>query len=160
HARVSAWSFAPGPARRRSIRACVMTAKANARPGVSARRKRAARSASTGSRENNARASGSNVGPACACILRARAAKPDTPARRYQTQTQEGSTAVESEQRAAAPGGPLEQLTPAAEVGPAIVLNDPAALKARLETYGESRHILVDWLLSQLVAGIDYTLIH
>jgi len=43
---------------------------------------------------------------------------------------------------------------------PALVLNDPAALAARLATYSESRRVLVDWLLSRLVAGIDYTLIH
>jgi hypothetical protein len=42
----------------------------------------------------------------------------------------------------------------------ALVLHDPAALKQRLETYGESRRLLLDWILSKLVAGIDYTLIH
>lgn len=42
----------------------------------------------------------------------------------------------------------------------ALVLNDPTALAERLRVYGESRRILVEWLLGQLVAGIDYTLIH
>jgi len=50
-------------------------------------------------------------------------------------------------------------LVPPAE-GAALLLNDPAALKAQLETYGEARRLLVEWLMSQLVAGIDYTLIH
>jgi len=47
-----------------------------------------------------------------------------------------------------------------ADAGPALVLNDPAALAERLRVYGESRRILVEWLLGQLVPGIDYTLIH
>lgn len=42
----------------------------------------------------------------------------------------------------------------------ALVLHDPAALAQRLATYGESRKLLLDWILSKLIAGIDYTLIH
>ena len=42
----------------------------------------------------------------------------------------------------------------------ALILNDPAALQAQLQSYGEARRLLVEWLMSQLVAGIDYTLIH
>ena len=49
---------------------------------------------------------------------------------------------------------------PTTDASAALVLNDPAALAERLRVYGESRRILVDWLLGQLVAGIDYTLIH
>lgn len=41
-----------------------------------------------------------------------------------------------------------------------LVLNDPAALAERLRVYGESRALLVEWLLSKLVPGIDFTLIH
>ena len=50
-------------------------------------------------------------------------------------------------------------VTPA-ESPEALVLHDPAALAHRLATYGESRKLLLDWILSKLVAGIDYTLIH
>lgn len=47
-----------------------------------------------------------------------------------------------------------------ADAGAALVLSDPTALAERLRVYGESRQLLVEWLLGQLVAGIDYTLIH
>jgi hypothetical protein len=57
------------------------------------------------------------------------------------------------------PEGATLALVPADGPG-TLVLNDPAALAARLKTYGESRQLLVDWLLSKLVAGIDFTLIH
>jgi len=59
---------------------------------------------------------------------------------------------------AAPPEGALTVVPP--EGADALILNDPAALAAQLATYAESRKLLVDWLLSQLVAGIDYTLIH
>jgi len=51
------------------------------------------------------------------------------------------------------------ELAPSVDT-PALVLNDPAALQARLDTYSEAREVLVKWILSKLVAGIDYTLIH
>jgi hypothetical protein len=47
-----------------------------------------------------------------------------------------------------------------AEGAEALILHDPAALAAQLKSYGEARKLLVDWLMAQLVAGIDYTLIH
>ena len=43
---------------------------------------------------------------------------------------------------------------------PSFVLNDPAALAARLARYTEARKVLVDWIMSQLVPGIDFLLIH
>ena len=58
------------------------------------------------------------------------------------------------------PEGAVLALVPT-DAGPGtLVLNDPAALAARLKVYGEARQLLVEWLLSKLVAGIDYTLIH
>ena len=50
-------------------------------------------------------------------------------------------------------------VTPA-EGADALILHDPAALAAQLKSYGEARKLLVEWLMAQLVAGIDYTLIH
>jgi hypothetical protein len=41
-----------------------------------------------------------------------------------------------------------------------LVLHDPQALAARLETYTQSRTLLLDWLRDQLTAGVDYLLIH
>lgn len=41
-----------------------------------------------------------------------------------------------------------------------LVLGDPAALAARLETYTQARGIFVDWLFNRLVPGTDYLLIH
>lgn len=66
---------------------------------------------------------------------------------------------TESDPTPIPPEGATLALVPADGPG-TLVLNDPAALAARLKTYGESRQLLVDWLLSKLVAGIDYTLIH
>jgi hypothetical protein len=58
------------------------------------------------------------------------------------------------------PEGATLALVPDAAGQQPFALNDPAALAERLRVYGESRALLVDWLLSKLVAGIDYTLIH
>lgn len=41
-----------------------------------------------------------------------------------------------------------------------LVLHDPTALAAQLETYSQTRGMLVDWLFNHLVAGTDYMLIH
>jgi len=60
---------------------------------------------------------------------------------------------------APAPPATVLEPTPTADT-PALVLNDAAALQVRLDTYSEAREVLVKWLLSKLVAGIDYTLIH
>jgi len=51
-------------------------------------------------------------------------------------------------------------VAPPLEGSEALLLNDPAALAAQLATYAEARKLLVEWLMSQLVAGIDYMLIH
>ena len=45
-------------------------------------------------------------------------------------------------------------------VAPGLVLGDPVALAARLETYTKAREIFLDWLFNRLVAGNDYMLIH
>jgi len=58
------------------------------------------------------------------------------------------------------PEGALTVAPPLEGSADALLLNDPAALAAQLATYAEARRLLVDWLMSQLVAGIDYTLIH
>src|SRR5215475_5442322 len=72
---------------------------------------------------------------------------------------QERSVMDTEETTAPLPPETVLELAPTIDT-PALVLNDPAALAARLATYSESRRVLVDWLLSRLVAGIDYTLIH
>src|SRR5215510_15465428 len=41
-----------------------------------------------------------------------------------------------------------------------LVLGDPEALTARLETFSKARGLFVDWLFNRLVAGIDFLLIH
>jgi len=41
-----------------------------------------------------------------------------------------------------------------------LVLGDPVALAARLETYTKAREIFLEWLFNRLVAGNDYMLIH
>jgi len=61
------------------------------------------------------------------------------------------------------PEAPPPTATAALELvpdAPSLVLNDPAALAARLATYTEARKVLVDWIMSQLVPGIDFLLIH
>jgi hypothetical protein len=41
-----------------------------------------------------------------------------------------------------------------------LVLGDPKALTARLETFSRARGLFVDWLFNRLVAGIDFMVIH
>jgi len=41
-----------------------------------------------------------------------------------------------------------------------LVLGNPDALAARLESFGKARELFVEWLFSRLVAGIDYMIIH
>jgi len=41
-----------------------------------------------------------------------------------------------------------------------LVLHDPDALAAQLDTYSKSRELLVAWLFAHLVAGVDFMLIH
>jgi hypothetical protein len=65
---------------------------------------------------------------------------------------------VETETTLTPPEGATLALVPTDAA--TLVLHDPAALAQRLATYGESRKLLLDWILSKLVAGIDYTLIH
>jgi hypothetical protein len=45
-------------------------------------------------------------------------------------------------------------------VGAGLVLGDPEALAAQLESFSKARELFVDWLFNRLVAGIDYMLIH
>ena len=119
------------------------------------------RNVSDGSGEKSARASGNKVGPPeRACVLCSKATKADTKAPAYHVSAQDGSIPVETEpENAPLPPDTVLELAPTIDT-PALVLNDPAALAARLATYGESRRVLVEWLLSKLVAGIDFTLIH
>jgi hypothetical protein len=49
---------------------------------------------------------------------------------------------------------------PAPAVLEGMVLHDPAVLEQQLATYAKSRQLLLDWLLTGLVPGIDYMLIH
>jgi hypothetical protein len=45
-------------------------------------------------------------------------------------------------------------------VGEGLVLGNPEALAAQLESFSKARELFVDWLFNRLVAGIDYMLIH
>src|SRR5215472_3811467 len=137
------------------------TAKARVRAGVSARA-RGIRNVSDGSALKSSRASGSSVGPPeRACERCSNAIKPGTKAPAYHVRAQDGSLPVENEETAPPPAAAATALELAPSVDtPALVLNDPAALQARLDTYSEAREVLVKWLLSKLVPGIDYTLIH
>jgi hypothetical protein len=45
-------------------------------------------------------------------------------------------------------------------VAEGLVLGNPEALGARLESFGKARELFVDWLFNRLVAGIDYMVIH
>ncbi len=56
------------------------------------------------------------------------------------------------------PAAPPTGLEPAPLAG--LVLHDPDALAAQLETYSRTRQLLVDWLFGHLVGGTDYLLIH
>jgi hypothetical protein len=49
---------------------------------------------------------------------------------------------------------------PTDAVAAGLVLGDPVALAARLETYTRAREIFVDWLFNRLVPGNDFMLIH
>src|SRR5215467_569619 len=167
HARVSAYTLrsfpfvCPRGARRKSSSACMKTAKARARAGVSARA-RGIRNVSDGSGVKSTLASGNSVGPPeRACERCSNAIKPGTKAPAYHVRAQDGSTPVETEPESTPPPAAATALELAPSVDtPALVLNDPAALQARLDTYSEAREVLVKWILSKLVAGIDYTLIH
>jgi hypothetical protein len=45
-------------------------------------------------------------------------------------------------------------------VGEGLVLGNPEALAAQLESFSKARELFVDWLFNRLVAGIDYMVIH
>src|SRR5262245_60773273 len=143
-------------------------ATARQRSAVSPMRKRVKRTTSVGSGEKSLEQSGNGTAPAdltagAHCTRPSTDAKLATKAPVYDAGARKGSSPMETEspEVVAEPVPPEGALTlvPPAE-GAALLLNDPAALKAQLETYGEARRLLVEWLMSQLVAGIDYTLIH
>jgi hypothetical protein len=45
-------------------------------------------------------------------------------------------------------------------VAEGLVLGNPEALAAQLESFSKARELFVDWLFNRLVAGIDFMLIH
>jgi len=45
-------------------------------------------------------------------------------------------------------------------VAEGLVLSNPEALAAQLESFSKARGLLVDWIFNQLVSGIDFILIH
>jgi hypothetical protein len=59
-----------------------------------------------------------------------------------------------------APAAALALVEPPTDTLGELVLHDPRALAAQLETYSQSRQLLVDWLFGHLVPGVDYMLIH
>jgi hypothetical protein len=61
-----------------------------------------------------------------------------------------------AEAAAAAPGPALVPDL----VAEGLVLGNPDALAARLESFGKARELFVDWLFNRLVAGIDFMVIH
>jgi hypothetical protein len=58
-----------------------------------------------------------------------------------------------------APAPPTTELAPRALLG-GLPIDDPTALQTELERYATVRGVFVDWLFSNLVAGVDYMLIH
>src|SRR5215475_12320391 len=144
-----------------------MTAKAKTRSGDSPRSRKARRHVceSVGSSQRRARISGKPAAcPGCASSLLAGATVLATKAPVYHASTGEGINLMDPEnpELVSDPAPPEGALTvaPPLEGSEALLLNDPAALAAQLATYAEARRLLVEWLMSQLVAGIDYTLIH
>jgi hypothetical protein len=59
----------------------------------------------------------------------------------------------------AAAAAPVPALVPDV-VAEGLVLGNPEALAAQLESFSKARELFVDWLFNRLVAGIDYMLIH
>src|SRR5262245_51146707 len=59
----------------------------------------------------------------------------------------------------AAAAAPVPALVPDV-VADGLVLGNPEALAAQLESFSKARELFVDWLFNRLVAGIDYMLIH
>jgi len=59
----------------------------------------------------------------------------------------------------AAAAAPAPALVPDV-VAEGLVLGNPEALAAQLESFSKARELLVDWLFNRLVAGIDFMLIH
>lgn len=59
----------------------------------------------------------------------------------------------------AAAAAPVPALVPDV-VAEGLVLGNPEALAARLESFGKARELFVDWLFNRLVGGIDYMVIH
>jgi len=59
----------------------------------------------------------------------------------------------------AAAAAPVPALVPDV-VAEGLVLGDPAALAAQLESFSKARELFVDWLFNRLVAGIDFMVIH
>jgi hypothetical protein len=59
----------------------------------------------------------------------------------------------------AAAAAPVPALVPDL-VAEGLVLGNPEALAARLESFGKARELFVDWLFNRLVAGIDFMVIH
>src|SRR5262249_40875437 len=127
-------------------------------------RNRSHLSASAGSTEKSDRASGSiHTPPVWPCTLDAFSAKPDTKSNSYHSYAKDGSTPMADTEKTPPPSPAAAAalpVLPTPDPGAVLVLNDPVALAERLRVYGESRRILVEWLLGQLVPGIDYTLIH
>src|SRR5215469_14480130 len=143
-----------------------MTAKAKIRSGDSPRSRKPRRHMceSVGSSASSARMSGSPAAcPGCASSLLAGATVLATKAPVYHVSAGEGINPMTDpenpEVESVAPEGALT-VAPPLEGSEALLLNDPAALAAQLATYAEARKLLVEWLMSQLVAGIDYTLIY
>src|SRR5215813_692232 len=150
-----------------SSRADVKTAKTSRRsPESSKRRARCAArmaEASVGSGPDSGSAS-LRCPPerkASPCARMPGIAKNATGARPYQMETTKEITAMEPDSipAEAVAAAPVPATVPEL-VAEGLVLGNPEALAAQLESFSKARTLFVAWLFDRLVAGTDYMLIH
>src|SRR5215475_10142911 len=81
----------------------------------------------------------------------------------YHTVPEKEETAMEAESMPAEAAAATPVTAPALVpdvVAEGLVLGNPEALAAQLESFSKARELLVDWLFNRLVAGVDFMLIH
>src|SRR5262245_30521093 len=145
------------------------TASTNRRSPESSRRrarnssKSASASVASGPGSGNAKVRLPPERNAAACTRRPGIAKSGTLTAGYHTVPEKKEAAMEPDTI------PAEAVAAAPVTAPALVpdvvaeglvLGNPEALAAQLESFSKARGLFVDWLFNRLVAGIDFLLIH
>src|SRR5262245_34672408 len=143
------------------------TAKTNRRSPESSRR-RARNASSTASASVGSGPDSGNANRRCPpernaapCTHNPGTAKNGTPPAAYHMAPTEEKPAMEPDTMPAeaAAAAPVPALVPDV-VAEGLVLGNPEALAAQLESFSKARGLFVDWLFNRLVAGIDYMVIH